>query len=88
MKSQKLRDQGNKATMRLEQLLRQALPAVDVEDDATRDLWPEMRKRLGAEAAPAIRRMPVPWLDWALGLGLAALLALVPAWIPVLLYCL
>ncbi len=50
------------------------------------DLWPAMQRRLRAEAAGAPVKVRVPWFDWALAAGLLALLALFPAWIPVLLY--
>lgn len=76
-----IRDQGLE---RLERLLREALPPVDEGDELNRDLWPAMAYRLQAEPMPAIVR--VPWFDWALMGGLAALLAMFPAWIPVLLY--
>lgn len=69
-------------------LLRQTLPPMDDDAGASRDLWPEMERRLRAEAMPEAAKMHVPWVDWALGLGLAGLLAMFPAWIPVLLYCL
>ena len=76
------REQG---TERLNRLLRNALPPV--EDDAELgDLWPQMVRRMRAEAVAAPEKVRVPWFDWALAAGLLALLALFPAWIPVLLY--
>ena len=69
-------------------LLRSALPPLKDDFVIARDLWPEVQQRVRAERAPGTARARVPWLDWALGFGLAALLALVPAWIPILLYCL
>ena len=63
---------------RMKHLLRDSLgPA---EEPAGRDLWPRMLQRL--DAAPAV----VPWFDWALLAGLAALLLVFPASIPLLLY--
>jgi hypothetical protein len=32
------------------------------------------------------RKVHVPWFDWVLAGGLAAVLAMFPAWIPMLLY--
>jgi hypothetical protein len=74
-----IRDQGS-----VERLLRLALPPVADAGDASHDLWPAMLRRVRAAAAP--KRVRVPWFDWALAAGLVALLALFPAWIPVLLY--
>lgn len=65
---------------RMKELLRQALPPVDVDAGPRRDLWPLALKRL--DARPAI----LPWFDWALLAGLLALAALFPATIPVFLY--
>ena len=79
----KNRDQGSK---RLAHLVRQALPPMSDRADATRDLWPDMQRRLRAESAPVPAKVRVPWFDWALAGGLALLLAAFPAWIPVLLY--
>jgi hypothetical protein len=64
----------------LEKLLKGALPRVDASAEPSRDLWPELLKRLDARPAP------VPWFDWALAAGIVALIAIFPAWIPVLLY--
>src|SRR5438477_594044 len=49
-------------------------------------LWPAMLRRLRAESVPAGAKLRVPWFDWALAGGLALLLAVFPAAIPVLLY--
>ena len=73
---------------RLNQLVRSALPPVGDNAELIRDLWPEMVRRMRAETAGAEPKLRVPWFDWALAAGLAALLALFPAWIPILLYCL
>jgi hypothetical protein len=64
----------------MERLLRQALPRIE-DTGLERDLWPAMLRRLEER-----RQVRVPWFDWALAGGLAALLAVFPAWIPVLLY--
>jgi hypothetical protein len=65
---------------RMKKLLRQALPPVEGEPEPGRDLWPAVLKRL--DGGPAA----MPWFDWALVAGLAALAAFFPASIPVLLY--
>lgn len=65
---------------RLKRLLQQALPPVETDPEPARDLWPAMLRRL-EERPPA-----VPWFDWALAGGLAALFVVFPAAIPVLLY--
>ncbi len=53
-------------------------PAADRE--LKRDLWPQMLRRLDE------RSLRVPWFDWALVVLLAALFAIFPGVIPVLLY--
>lgn len=87
-----IRDQGSKneeqRTEALVQLLRSALPPVQEDFVTARDLWPGVQQKLRGEATPEPARLTVPWFDWALGFGLAALLVLVPAWVPILLYCL
>jgi len=45
-----------------------------------------MLRRLRAESVPGGGKLRVPWFDWARAGGLALLLAVVPAAIPVLLY--
>jgi len=77
---------GNRDQGTVERLLRQALPPVQDHSGDSRDLWPAMQRRLRAEAAHVEAKMHVPWFDWALAACLVALLALFPAWIPVLLY--
>jgi type VI protein secretion system component VasF len=72
---------GEQETERLERLLRQALPRIEDDTGLDRDLWPAMLRRLDER-----RKIRVPWFDWVLAGGLAALLAVFPAWIPVLLY--
>jgi hypothetical protein len=63
---------------RMKQLLKNALPPVG-EAGTERDLWASMLQRLDA-------RPPVPWFDWALVGGLAAIAIVFPASIPVFLY--
>jgi hypothetical protein len=74
---------GNRehGTEEVERLLRQALPHMEDDADFDRDLWPAMLRTLDER-----RKVHVPWFDWVLAGGLAALLAFFPAWIPVLLY--
>lgn len=88
MKHHGPREQGNKRTRSVGQLLRQALPPIGDQTDSPRDLWPAVERGLHAHTAPNPALLQVPWFDWALGCGLTALLVLFPAWIPVLLYCL
>jgi hypothetical protein len=54
--------------------------------DPSPDLWPDMARRMRADAVATPVKVRVPWFDLALAGGLLALLALFPAWIPVLLY--
>jgi hypothetical protein len=65
----------------VERLLRKALLRIEDGSELDRDLWPAMLQRLEER-----RKVHVPWFDWVLAGGLAALLAVFPAWIPVLLY--
>lgn len=65
---------------RMKKLLLQALPPVEGDPEPGRDLWPEVLRRLDARPAT------VPWFDWALLAGLAALVAFFPASIPLFLY--
>lgn len=74
-----IRDQ--RSERRLELLLRQSVQRIEDEAEPDRDLWPAMLRRLEER-----RRVRVPWFDWALAGGLAAVLAVFPAWIPLLLY--
>ena len=77
------RDRG---TEHIADLLREAVPPVKELGDASHDLWPEMARRMRAEAVATPVKVRVPWFDWALAGGLVALLVLFPTWIPVLLY--
>jgi hypothetical protein len=72
------REQGTEA---VERLLQQALPRIEDDAELGRDLWPAMLRKLEER-----RKVHVPWFDWVLAGGLAAVLAVFPAWIPVLLY--
>jgi hypothetical protein len=64
----------------LRELLKQTItPATNTE--LSRDLWPEMLKRLDQQQA-----FRVPWFDWALAALLSAALLLFPGVIPALLY--
>lgn len=65
---------------RMKKLLQQALPPVESDPEPGRDLWPGVLVRLDARPAT------VPWFDWALLAGLAALAAFFPASIPLFLY--
>ena len=71
-------EQGTEGVVRL---LRQALPRIADDNELDRDLWPAMLRRLDER-----RKVNVPWFDWVLAGGLATVLALFPAWIPMLLY--
>ena len=68
---------------RIKQLLRQALPPVELNAGPERDLWPAVLRKLDGDAA---QRHAVPWFDWALLGGLAVFAVSFPATIPVLLY--
>ncbi|MDR3727327.1 MAG: hypothetical protein P4K86_09825 [Terracidiphilus sp.] len=65
---------------RMKKLLQQALPPMEGDPEPGRDLWPGVLGRM--EARPAT----LPWFDWALLAGLAALAAFFPASIPLFLY--
>jgi hypothetical protein len=77
------REQG---TERIAKLLRAALPSFEQDGEAARDLWPAMQRRLQAERLSSPVRLHVPWFDWALAGAFVVMLAVFPAWIPVLLY--
>jgi hypothetical protein len=72
---------------RIQQLLKQALPPVGRDAEPGRGLWPVMLRRLDEGDRPAARSK-WEWFDWVLAAGLAALAAVFPASIPLLLYCL
>jgi hypothetical protein len=71
---------------RMKQALRQAVPPIANEPELTRDLWPAMLGRMNASSSVQSRLSAVPWFDWVLAGGLAALLVVFPASIPILLY--
>jgi hypothetical protein len=60
-------------------LLRASLAKTGESEAPERDLWPVLLQRRHERAA-------APWFDWALLAGIAALVALFPAAIPVFLY--
>ena len=65
---------------RIASMLRQSLPPIeDPEAGPARDLWPQLLARMDQKPA-------VPWFDWAMLAGLAAILLFFPASVPVLLY--
>lgn len=68
---------------RIKQLLKQALPPVELSAGPERDLWPAVLRRLDGDA---VERHAVPWFDWALLGGLAVFAVSFPATIPVFLY--
>jgi type VI protein secretion system component VasF len=63
----------------MKKLLKDALPAAR-DSELRRDLWLAMLRRLDQ------RGLRVPWWDWALLAGLAAVLFFFPGIIPALLY--
>jgi hypothetical protein len=65
---------------RMKKLFQQALPPVEGDPEPGHDLWPAVLRRLDAQPAT------VPWFDWVLLAGLAALAAFFPASIPLFLY--
>jgi len=69
----------NEDNHKLRLLLKDALPP-ETAPDLTRDLWPQMLRRIDAQPA----RVSV-W-DWAMAAFLAAGCLLVPELLPVLLY--
>jgi len=72
---------GDETVMKL---LRQSVGRIgnDHNDVApTRDLWPTLLRRLD-------KRQTAPWFDWALLAGVAVMVAMFPAAIPVFLYSL
>jgi len=64
---------------RIKELLKQALPPIG-EAEPSRDLWPDMLRRVNAA------HEVTPWFDWALAAALAGFIGFVPMSIPVLLY--
>lgn len=69
---------------RIRELLVQALPPVDPAAEPSRDLWPNLLRRLDEQPAAVPRRHN--WFDWALLAGLILFGVTFPATIPVFLY--
>lgn len=65
---------------RMKGLLMAAMPRIAEEAEPSRDLWPDVLKRI--DRSPS----SIPWFDWALAGGLVALVAAFPSAIPVILY--
>ncbi len=65
---------------RMKDLLKTAMPRIADDVEPSRDLWPDVLKRMDSEPRK------VPWFDWALVGGLVALAAAFPTAIPVFLY--
>ncbi|HEY1923828.1 MAG TPA: hypothetical protein VGG58_01165 [Candidatus Acidoferrum sp.] len=81
---------GNDDNEELKQLLQQNLPPLHDHDlELRRDLWPQLKQRLGREdvhdLAPR-HSLRIPWFDWALAALAAAALIFFPGVIPALLY--
>lgn len=68
------------------ELLQHSLPPVADNQQPTRDLWPDLQRRLREHPAVAPPRLRVSWFDWALAGGVAIVAVAFPASIPVLLY--
>jgi hypothetical protein len=75
---------------RIRELLKQALPAIEVEAEPNRDLWPALLKRLDTKHAKELQlgtaRFRWVWFDAALLAGLAVMAVAFPTSIPLLLY--
>ncbi len=74
----------------LNELLKRSIPPVS---ELRRDLWPQMLRRLDAQAAEGSwfvallsSRSAAPWFDWALLAALVVGVCLFPRAIPVWLY--
>jgi hypothetical protein len=70
----------NKESERIKELLKAAVPRIAEDAEPSRDLWPDVLRRLDREP------VKVPWFDWALVGGLVVLAAAFPTAIPVFLY--
>jgi hypothetical protein len=75
---------------RIRELLKQALPAVEVETEPDRDLWQALLKRLDTDHARELQlgaaRSRWVWFDAVLLAGLAVITVAFPTSIPLLLY--
>ena len=69
---------------KIKRLLQQALPSVSEAAEPSRDLWPALLHRIDDQTTP--HRFAWVLFDAALLAGLVAIVAIVPASIPVLLY--
>ena len=67
-------------SQRIDDLLKAAMPRIAEGAELTRDLWPDVLKRI--DRSPS----RIPWFDWALAGGLVAMVAAFPSAIPVILY--
>jgi hypothetical protein len=70
----------NHESDRMKPLLRAAMPRIAEDAEPSRDLWPDVLRRMSRKTEK------VPWFDWALAGGLVALVAAFPSAIPVILY--
>jgi anti-sigma factor RsiW len=64
----------------MKDFLRSAMPRIAKDAEPSRDLWPDVLRRMEREP------VSVPWFDWVLVAGLVALAAVFPTAIPVFLY--
>jgi hypothetical protein len=69
---------------RLKTLLQTALPPTH-DGLPSRDLWPDLRRRIAAESEPTAR-FSIPWFDWALAGGVALVAVVFPAAVPLFFY--
>jgi len=72
--------------LRIRQILCEAMPPVDPAVEPSRDLWPEVLRRVDAEPAAAPGSVRQNWFDWALLAALVVFAVSFPATIPVFLY--
>ena len=81
-------DQGaeirDQESVRMMQLLRDAMPRAGDHPGKDRDLWPAMLQRIDDRRGRGAAL--IPWFDWALAGGLVTLVAIAPRTIPVILY--
>jgi hypothetical protein len=71
---------------RIRRLLQQSLTPIGDNHEPARELWPELRDRIGQAPQQAPSRTAIPWFDWVLAGGVAIVAIAFPASIPVLLY--
>jgi hypothetical protein len=70
---------------RIQNLLRQALPPLEIDPEPNRDLWPAVLRHLDTQSTEQPRSKWL-WFDCALAAGLAVVILSIPASIPMLLY--